>query len=188
MELAKLDTIQDDPNKLRVEATIAAVSDPATETTLALILTDTNTIAGDTTSIDAKLPAALGAAAAAGSLSTVPSDPTVTTTLNAAAMSADATSAAGIDLGSCHRIFVRVTTAQGAGAPDHVGVLKFLAGATNVVGDAKALAVPQLDIAAGAEVDETIEFTTYALYLWAWYDRTSGGDDDTITVIIAHSQ
>jgi len=70
---------------------------------------------------------------------------------------------------------------KSAGTPDHVGVIKIRA--MNSADDAgTCLAVPQLTVATGTLVDAILELQVNAKYIEVWYDRTSGGASDTLTV------
>lgn len=196
MTIVKLDTVQDDANKLNVkisssatDAEVTVNQDTPAECQVEPVQTNPAelevTINQGTASECQVEPVQTDPAQLA--VTTTPVVPTVTTTINATTMDADITSATAISLGSAHCICVQIKTTQGVAAPDHVGVVKFKVANTSTVGDADELAVPQVVIAAGAEVSETVEFTTYAPYLWVFYDRTSGGADDTITVTVAYS-
>ena len=105
-----------------------------------------------------------------------------------ATMGADITSAAPIYKKGKNFIGAKVSTAQGTASPDHVGVLKWKAGTTQDVNEAVVLPIPQTSIPSGSEFDDIVEFECNLPYLWAFYDRTSGGDDDTLRVEVSLSE
>lgn len=101
--------------------------------------------------------------------------------LDAEAMSADITSAL-IDISDCDLLSLHITS---AGTPDHVGNIYFRQTNTNnpTTPTPVAMAAPVLPVASGTAVSALIEITDLAgRYLQVFYDRTSGGASDTLTV------
>lgn len=88
-----------------------------------------------------------------------------------------------IELGDAQVVGIHITTAQGAGAPDHVGVLKY-----RMTNDPAVLGVDHATTTAITTGSELNLFETLTglgcKFLEVWYDRTSGGVDDTLTVTV----
>jgi len=91
-----------------------------------------------------------------------------------------------IDLGPGGQKFIalQIKTTQGAALPDHVGVVRWEV--ANAALDITTFAAKgSYAIVAGAEINQMEDnITTSARFLRVWYDRTSGGDDDTLNIVV----
>jgi hypothetical protein len=82
----------------------------------------------------------------------------------------------------------QIFTEEGVASPDHVGQITF--DVTNDPGLAEGkevpLSIPEIEIHTGSEFVDGAEITELPwTHIRAKYTRTSGGDDDKLTVILA---
>jgi len=178
-----LDTIAGDTTSLDSKITTCNTS-AVVVSSGTITETNSGTIATDTTSIDGKIPI-LGQAAPASSVPVVDATATVTTAINGLVMDQDRISAA-IDKSGRNHVAVSIVTTMGGGGPfNAVGVIKILGNTTDTLTTADVLALPLLNITAAGTFK--LEFECFFPYIEIWYDRTSDGDDDPITVSVAVS-
>lgn len=101
-------------------------------------------------------------------------------------MGADISPTHVIDLGPGGQKFValHIQTTQGAGAPDHVGVVKWeLSNIADAIGSFTSKG--SYNITTGAAINRLEDnITTSARFMRVWYDWTSGGTDDTLRVFV----
>jgi len=142
-----------------------------------------DTIAGDTTSLDAKAPA-LGQALAAASTPVVQADAAVTAVYAAVVLDADRLSTV-VDKSGRNLVAIDILLAKGAGAFDAVGEILVLVGNDASLLEADALPVPTWTVSVIGAVKLELE-TAYS-HIALFYNFTSGGADDTITANISVS-
>lgn len=172
-----------------ISSTVSTISTTASsiKTKTDSIPTDPAKESGKLTDINAKLPASLGQKTPATSLAIAPPTATVTTLFAAGTtMDTDRTSSV-INKSGLNKVSIDLTFAMGGAGPfNAVGIIKVFAGNTDSITTADALATPILNISAVGV--QKLEFECDFPYIGVWYDRTSDGDDDTITGTIGVSE
>jgi hypothetical protein len=108
---------------------------------------------------------------------------TETKHINAVLMAATITPGYVFELGKRTMLGVTVKTTAGVGTPDHVGAVTFEL-CNNPQSDTPvAISTISVTIATGAVNNHYVELCDIAApYIRAVYTRSSGGDDDTLTV------
>lgn len=103
--------------------------------------------------------------------------------INAVLMAATITPGYVFDLSKRKFLGVTVKTTAGAGTPDHVGAVTFELCNNPASDTPQAISTVSVTITTGAVNNHYVELCDIcAPYIRAVYTRSSGGDDDTLTV------